>query len=112
MTGGMCVLWYPMPMYDFSTLFLDAIVCRSVTARHTREKTELPCGSWWRPTGGKTRLGVWTRPSALYSPGGSWGSWGSWGSCTRVSISQEDARDSELATCFQTHTHTYDKGDS
>ena len=22
---------------------------------------------WWRPTGGATRLGVWTRPPALYS---------------------------------------------
>ena len=24
--------------------------------------------SWWRPTSGATRLGVWTRPPALYSP--------------------------------------------
>ena len=24
--------------------------------------------SWWRPTGGAARLGVWTRPPALYSP--------------------------------------------
>ena len=24
--------------------------------------------SWWRPTGGATRLGVWTPPPALYSP--------------------------------------------
>ena len=27
-----------------------------------------PRGSWWRPTGGAARLGLWTRPPALYSP--------------------------------------------
>ena len=31
--------------------------------------TKLPCGSWWRPTGGATRLGVWARPVAMYEGG-------------------------------------------
>ena len=29
---------------------------------------ELPCGSWWCPTDGATRLGVGTRPPAQHSP--------------------------------------------
>jgi len=32
------------------------------------KEVELPCGSWWRPTGGATQLGVWARPPALLSP--------------------------------------------
>ena len=31
--------------------------------------TKLSCGSWRRPTGGATRLGVWARPVAMYEEG-------------------------------------------
>ena len=41
---------------------------RSLTTHRSSKYVEPPRGSWWRPTGAATRLGVWTRPPALHSP--------------------------------------------